>query len=209
MRNSSSTRRHAEQARLVFAILFLLSFPACAQVADKRLLLISLPDRQLALIEDGQVKKLYSVAVGKESTPSPTGSFRIVARVVDPTYYHAGKVIAPGPSNPLGNRWMGLDRKGYGIHGTNAPQSIGKSASHGCIRMAKHDLEELFAMVKPGDPRTSVPKPRVLPGLQGDIALASAGVVEVMLCLRRCFPSPKGLGPFSWRLPIKPSLSGL
>ncbi len=151
MRNSSSTKRHAEQARLIFAILFLLSFPAYAQVADKRLLLISLPDHRLALIEDGQVKKVYPVAVGKESTPSPTGSFRIVARVLDPTYYHEGKVIAPGPRNPLGNRWMGLDRKGYGIHGTNAPQSIGKSASHGCIRMAKRDLEELFSIVKVGD----------------------------------------------------------
>ena len=151
MRNASSTSRHSEQARLIFAILFLLSFPAYAQVADKRLLLISLPDHRLAVIEDGQVRKIYSVAVGKESTPSPTGSFHIVARVVDPTYYHEGKVIAPGPRNPLGDRWMGLDRKGYGIHGTNAPSSIGKSASHGCIRMAKRDLEELFAMVKVGD----------------------------------------------------------
>jgi lipoprotein-anchoring transpeptidase ErfK/SrfK len=129
----------------------LLSFPAYAQVADKRLLLVSISDRHLALIEDGQVKKVYPVAVGKESTPSPTGTFRIVARVVDPTYYHEGKVIAPGPHNPLGNRWMGLDLKGYGIHGTNAPQSIGKAASHGCIRLAKHDLEELFSMVKAGD----------------------------------------------------------
>ena len=46
---------------------------------------------------------------------------------------------------------MGLDTKGYGIHGTNAPKSIGKAASHGCIRMAKRDLEELFSMVKAGD----------------------------------------------------------
>lgn len=151
MRNSSSTRHHTDQAKLMFAIFFLLSFPAFAQVEDKRLLLVSIPDRRLALIEDGQVKKIYPVAVGKESTPSPTGTFRIVIRVVDPTYYHQGKVIAPGAHNPLGTRWMGLDLKGYGIHGTNAPQSIGKSASHGCIRMAKHDLEELFSMVKAGD----------------------------------------------------------
>ncbi len=153
MRNASSRQHHSEQARLIFAIFFLLSFPAYAQVQvnDKRLLLISLPDRQLALIQDGQVKKIYPVAVGKDSTPSPTGSFHVVARLVDPTYYHEGKVIAPGPRNPLGNRWMGLDRKGYGIHGTNAPQSIGKPASHGCIRMGKRDLEELFMMVKVGD----------------------------------------------------------
>ena len=151
MPNSSSTRYKAEQAKLILAVIFLLSLPAYAQSEDKRLVLVSLPDHQLALIEDGQVKKVYSVAVGKESTPSPTGTFHIVVRVVDPTYYHEGKVIPPGPGNPLGNRWMGLDRKGYGIHGTNVPQSIGKSASHGCVRMAKRDLEELFSLVKPGD----------------------------------------------------------
>jgi len=151
MRNSTITQRQAEQLRLIFAIIFLLSFPLDALAEDKRLLLISIPDHELAVIENGQVKKIYPVATGKDSTPSPTGSFHIVVRVVDPTYYHEGKVIAPGPSNPLGDRWMGLDRKGYGIHGTNAPQSIGKSASHGCIRMAKRDLEELFSMVKVGD----------------------------------------------------------
>lgn len=147
------TTRYQEQATLIFAIFFLLSLPGFAQVAsdDKRLLLVSIPDHRLALIQGGQVKKIYSVATGKQTTPSPTGAFRIVVRVVDPTYYHEGKVIAPGPNNPLGNRWMGLDRKGYGIHGTNAPQSIGKSASHGCIRMAKRDLDELFSLVKVGD----------------------------------------------------------
>jgi hypothetical protein len=151
MQNLHDKQRHAEQLRLIFAILFLLSFPVDALAEDKRLLLVSIPDHELAVIEDGRVTKIYSVAVGKDSTPSPTGTFHIMVRVVDPTYYHEGKVIAPGPSNPLGNRWMGLDRKGYGIHGTNAPQSIGKSASHGCIRMAKRDLEELFSMVKVGD----------------------------------------------------------
>ncbi len=151
MRNNNSARQPMDRARLMLAIFLLLSFPAYAQVEDKRLLLVSIPDHQLALIENGQVKKVYSVAVGKQNTPSPTGTFHIVARLTDPTYYHEGKVIAPGPSNPLGNRWMGLDRKGYGIHGTNAPQSIGKAASHGCIRMAKRDLEELFSLVKVGD----------------------------------------------------------
>lgn len=151
MRNLGGKRYQTEQTKLIFTILFLFSFPAYAQMSDKRLLLVSIPDHQMALIENGQVKKIYSVATGKQSTPSPTGSFHIVVRVTDPTYYHDGKVIAPGSHNPLGNRWMGLDRKGYGIHGTNAPSSIGKSASHGCIRMAKHDLEELFSLVKVGD----------------------------------------------------------
>jgi len=151
MHTTIAKQKARRLASLALACLLVLSFPAYAQTPDKRLLLVSLPDRQLALIESGQVKKVYPVAVGKDSTPSPTGSFQIVARVTDPTYYHEGKVIAPGPRNPLGTRWMGLGYKGYGIHGTNAPNSIGKAASHGCIRMAKRDLEELFELVKVGD----------------------------------------------------------
>ncbi len=95
--------------------------------------------------------KIFSVAVGKESTPSPEGTFTVKSRLANPTYYHKGTVVAPGPANPLGTRWMGLSEKGYGIHGTNAPKSIGKAASHGCIRMGQKDLEELFTLVKLGD----------------------------------------------------------
>ena len=121
------------------------------QSEAKRVLVVSIPDRRLALLEDGVVKKVYTVAVGKDSTPSPVGTFTIVNRVSDPTYFHDGKVVAAGPGNPVGTRWMGLSVKGYGIHGTNAPRSIGKAASHGCIRLGRHDLEELFAQVRAGD----------------------------------------------------------
>jgi lipoprotein-anchoring transpeptidase ErfK/SrfK len=114
--------------------------------------LISIPDRKLALIDGGKVTRLFPVAVGKESTPSPTGEFAVTTRVVDPTYYHPGVVIPAGPQNPLGTRWIGLNKKGFGIHGTNEPRSIGKAASHGCIRMRRADLEQLFALLKPGDP---------------------------------------------------------
>jgi lipoprotein-anchoring transpeptidase ErfK/SrfK len=116
-----------------------------------RTIVVSLEDRRLALLEDGVVRKVYPVAVGSDATPSPTGAFTIVGRVTNPTYYHQGKVIPPGPQNPVGTRWMGLSQKGYGIHGTNAPRSIGKAASHGCIRMGRRDLEDLFAQVRTGD----------------------------------------------------------
>jgi lipoprotein-anchoring transpeptidase ErfK/SrfK len=120
-------------------------------VAQKRMIVISLEDRKLALVEDGQLKKVYGVAVGKPSTPSPVGTFTIERRVMNPTYHHNGKTVLPGPGNPVGTRWMGLSVPGYGIHGTNEPHSIGKAASHGCIRMAKADLEEFYAMVEVGD----------------------------------------------------------
>jgi len=113
--------------------------------------LVSIPDRKLALMENGKVVRIYRVAVGRASTPSPAGSFKIVNRVKDPAYYHKGQVIAAGKGNPVGSRWMGLSAKGYGIHGTNAPGSIGKAASTGCIRMGQQDLEELFARVDVGD----------------------------------------------------------
>ncbi len=121
------------------------------RAAGRRLIVVSIPQRKLVLMEDGAVKKVYPVAVGKASTPSPAGRFTIKERVSNPTYSHRGKVIAPGPKNPVGSRWMGLSVKGYGIHGTNEPGSIGKAASHGCIRMGKADIEELFAQVEVGD----------------------------------------------------------
>lgn len=116
-----------------------------------RVIVVSLQDRRLAVVEDGAVKKIYPVAVGSKATPSPTGTFKIVGRIANPTYYHEGKVVPPGTDNPVGTRWMGLNKKGYGIHGTNAPRSIGKAASHGCIRMGQRDLEDLYAQVRSGD----------------------------------------------------------
>jgi lipoprotein-anchoring transpeptidase ErfK/SrfK len=124
--------------------------PAAVQ-QEQREIVVSLEDRKLALIENGQVKKVYTVAVGKPSTPSPEGTFTIQRRVVNPTYHHNGKSVPPGPNNPVGTRWMGLSKTGYGIHGTNEPKSIGKAASHGCIRMAKADLEEFYPMVAVGE----------------------------------------------------------
>ena len=127
--------------------------PAVANEAPttKREIVVSLEDRRLALVENGEVRKIYTVAVGKPSTPSPEGTFTIQRRVANPTYHHDGKTVLPGPNNPVGTRWMGLSKPGYGIHGTNEPRSIGKAASHGCIRMAKADLEEFYTMVAVGD----------------------------------------------------------
>ena len=117
---------------------------AAATEAHKRVIVVSLEDRKLALVEDGQVKKVYGVAVGKPSPPSPVGAFTIERRVANPTYRHNGKTVLPGPGNPVGTRWMGLSIAGYGIHGTNEPKSISKAASHGCIRMATMALSPLL-----------------------------------------------------------------
>jgi lipoprotein-anchoring transpeptidase ErfK/SrfK len=119
---------------------------------QNRRVVISLPDRKLALLEGNGIVRVYDVAVGKLSTPSPQGQFSIVTRIPHPTWYGPEQVVPPGAANPLGTRWIGLSVKGYGIHGTNAPKSIGKAASHGCIRMRNRDVEELFDLVSTGVP---------------------------------------------------------
>ena len=124
--------------------------PAASSQLERRII-VSIPDRKLALIEDGRVVKVYAIAVGTEVSPSPSGEYRIAHRILQPTYYAPGKVIPPGTANPLGTRWLGLNLKGFGIHGTNEPRSIGRNSSHGCIRMRNRDVEDLFDRVRSGD----------------------------------------------------------
>jgi len=121
------------------------------EATPERRIVVSVADRKLALLEGERVVKIYDIAVGAPGSPSPNGDYRIAQRLKDPTYYHPGVVIGPGKNNPLGPRWIGLDVKGFGIHGTNRPESIGKNASHGCIRLRNSDIEDLFARVQVGD----------------------------------------------------------
>ena len=93
----------------------------------------------LTLYKNGVSIKRYRVAVGKPSTPTPKGK-----------YYIIDKVINPG--GPFGARWLGLNKRGYGIHGTNNPSSIGKKVSNGCIRMYNPDVIELSSIVPIGTP---------------------------------------------------------
>jgi lipoprotein-anchoring transpeptidase ErfK/SrfK len=125
--------------------------PRSATNVAPRRLVISIPDRKLALIENDVIVSVFAVAVGSAATPSPTGTFTIVTRIPNPTYYTPGRIVGPGAANPLGTRWIGLNLKGYGIHGTDQPRSIGFARSHGCIRLTNKDVERLFERVRPGD----------------------------------------------------------
>ena len=122
------------------------------QARPARRVVVSIPDRKLAVMESGRVVKIFSTAVGAPESPSPSGVFQIVNSIPDPTWYTKGRIVAPGPSNPLGPHWLGLNLKGYGIHGTSNPASIGHNASHGCIRLRNSDIRELARMVQIGDP---------------------------------------------------------
>jgi L,D-transpeptidase ErfK/SrfK len=136
------------------SVMFLAAAEALAQDNSPRLarrIVVSIPDRKLAVVEGDHVVRIFETAVGAPKSPSPTGTFQIVNHIADPTWYGPGKIVPPGKCNPLGTRWMGLSRKGYGIHGTNRPDSIGHNASHGCIRMRNREVEALFQMVAVGD----------------------------------------------------------
>jgi len=98
--------------------------------------------RTLTLYVRGALHRTYPCAVGKPSTPTPTGNWQIQVKIVNPDW------------EVLGTRWMGLNVPwgNYGIHGTNAPWSIGHQISNGCIRMYNEDVEEVFDLVPIGTP---------------------------------------------------------
>ncbi|OGW78128.1 MAG: hypothetical protein A2Z83_01140 [Omnitrophica bacterium GWA2_52_8] len=107
-------------------------------------------ENQIELFFNEKPVKRYAVATG-ENNNTPVGEFKIINKLTNPTWYKAGAVVPPdSPENVLGTRWLGFDIKGYGIHGTTDPESIGKQASAGCIRMRNQEVEELYSLVPTG-----------------------------------------------------------
>ena len=126
-------------------------------------IVVSKPSRVLSLYAPfkgkAKVVRQYRVAVGAPAFPTPAGRFTIVSMQTNPWWYPPSsdwakdaEPVPPGPSNPLGTRWMGLDREDVGIHGTPDSGSIGGFASHGCIRMLISQAEALFRRVDVGTP---------------------------------------------------------
>jgi len=131
--------------------------PISIQALDQKSsakIIVNLPSCTLEYYEDNQLIKEYPVAIGKQSTPTPRGCFNIIDKEINPWWYppnNRGYVVTSGPHNPLGYRWMGFAAN-YGIHGTNAPWSIGSVISNGCIRMHEEDVEELFPHIQYNTP---------------------------------------------------------
>jgi len=130
---------------------------------------VNLSQFSLVLVKwDGSTRS-YLVAHGTTEHPTPTGSFFVADLARDPTWIppdspwaQEAKVTPPGPGNPLGTRWIGLDHGAVGIHGTPAGWTVGSRASHGCVRMTIPDVEDLFEHVDLG---TQV---RILEGTEDD-----------------------------------------
>lgn len=100
-------------------------------------IVVSIAAKTLTVYREGVAVAEYPVATGKPETPTPVGTFTVINKQLD-------------PGGPYGTRWLGLSIRGYGIHGTNNPASIGTAASNGCIRMYNEDVEKLFDITNTG-----------------------------------------------------------
>jgi lipoprotein-anchoring transpeptidase ErfK/SrfK len=110
----------------------------------------------LILKSDEEIVKAYIVSTGINNS-TPTGDFKIVNKLANPTWFKAGAVVPPNsPDNILGSRWLGFNLSGYGIHGTTEPQDLGKQVTQGCIRMSNSDIEELYTIIPIGTEVTIV-----------------------------------------------------
>ncbi|WP_378948391.1 L,D-transpeptidase family protein [Mesorhizobium sp. ANAO-SY3R2] len=114
--------------------------------------------------ESGRLVVAYPATIGSSDTPSPTGIHAVSRIALDPNYTYNPKInfkqgendkvltIPPGPNGPVGSVWIALDKPTYGIHGTPDPSKIGKTESHGCVRLTNWDARELAKIVKSGVP---------------------------------------------------------
>jgi lipoprotein-anchoring transpeptidase ErfK/SrfK len=111
---------------------------------------------------EGKLVGFYPASIGSDERPPPAGMLKITRVVHNPVYIYNPKFrfagvkaktqlkIAPGPNNPVGAVWMNLNERTYGIHGTAEPSKVGKTYSHGCVRLTNWDAKQLAAMVKKG-----------------------------------------------------------
>jgi Uncharacterized protein conserved in bacteria len=117
---------------------------------------INIPEFSLKVIDTGQVITTYNIAVGTPYEQTPTGTFAIFFKQVNPTWYPGENFsdrtpVPPGPDNPLGSRWMEF-APNYGIHGTNKGWDINYPVSGGCIRMQDADARQIYEAIPVGTP---------------------------------------------------------
>jgi L,D-transpeptidase ErfK/SrfK len=124
-------------------------------------LVINIPEMRIyQFFPKSNMVKTYPVGIGVFDWETPEGAYRIAARETNPTWVvpkslrekYGVRRVPPGPENPLGSYWLGLSRRGYGIHGTNFPWGVGRLVSHGCIRLYPEHIEQLFHEVTVGTP---------------------------------------------------------
>ena len=130
------------------------TFPDSSIHAETRLV-IRLSDRRVYVYRGDELQSSYPVAIGKPGWETPTGSYEVISMLEDPGWTNpfTGEIMPPGAENPLGERWIGFwtdGRNTIGFHGTPNRRSVGRAASHGCIRMYNEDVRELYEIVSLG-----------------------------------------------------------
>lgn len=140
-------------------------------------LVLNIPEMRLYDFRAEPLPEVYAVAVGDAADPTPVGRFRIGEKRIDPVWRVPLSIreerpelparVPPGPDNPLGGHWMTLGASSYGIHGTNVRWSIGREATHGCVRLYEDEMKRLFDRTSPGTPVQIVYQPFKW-GQQGD-----------------------------------------
>ena len=107
-----------------------------------------------AYAANGELVASYPTTVGSNYTPSPSGTLKVKNRVFNPTYNadfsSKEKWLPPGPNNPVGPVWIGLSKRGFGIHGSPEPELISAQKSHGCVRLTNWDALSLYGTIADG-----------------------------------------------------------
>ncbi|MGB3201467.1 MAG: L,D-transpeptidase [Nodosilinea sp.] len=116
---------------------------------------LSLSDRRVYVHRGRAIEASFPVAIGRPGWETPTGEFEVFSQISQPGWTNpfTNEVMPPGADNPLGDRWIGFWSDGnnvIGFHGTPNRDSVGRAASHGCVRMYNEDIRQLFDMVKLG-----------------------------------------------------------
>lgn len=129
--------------------------PSPVSPVEDTWLKIKLKERRVYVYLGNKVKTSFPIAIGKPGWETPKGKFKILQMVKDPAWEHPwnGKIFPPGPTNPLGVRWIGFWTDGkntIGFHGTPNERVMGQAVSHGCVRMRNRDVVSLFELVKVG-----------------------------------------------------------
>ncbi|MEL6853973.1 MAG: L,D-transpeptidase [Cyanobacteria bacterium J06607_13] len=133
-----------------------------SRVSHQLSLELRLSERRLLVFRGEMLVANYEVAVGREGWNTPTGTFSVFQKQVEPAWEHpfTGEVVPPGPDNPLGTRWIGFWSDGQnsiGFHGTPDESVIGSAVSHGCVRMRNEDVLALYEQVALDTPVRVVP----------------------------------------------------
>lgn len=185
---AAAVNRLADPGRLHLGQRLVLSTRHIVPMTLQDGLIINVGDLMLYWLRDGALVAAFPVGVGRVAWETPPGHYSIVGRRRDPVWHVPPKIqremrekgepvkraVPPGPDNPLGKYWLQLSLPGYGIHGTNAPRSVGKYTTHGCIRLRPDDEERLYHGVSNGTAVDIINEPIKLAELEGGKVLLEA-----------------------------------